>query len=655
MKKDYPHLFEPITIRGVRFKNRIFSNPIGIWSIEPQDGLTEYGIAMYEERAASGVATVVYGDQQITQGEPMEDCVGPSFPLRARTNRALLGELADCVHRHGAVASMELVLSSLYMRKDPNAPAGPPALDGPPDFSKMPIGADHVPAEDIPELIKMYAECAASLKDAGFKMATLHFAHMKMPECFLNPDNNHRTDEYGGSLENRMRFMLEIVRAVRKAVGENFVIEVRVTGRDPEKQPERFEDLVSVVKQMIGTVDIINVSRCDADHFSGEDCATMPIYLHPLCNNVHLAAHLKQRVNNDKILFTATGAITRPEDAEKILASGGADLVGMARAITADTDWANKVCYGKEEEIRPCIGCMKCLSVMHSLHNCTCSVNPRSGKEFDIPKHVEAREARKVIVIGGGPAGMVAALVAADAGHKVTLYEAADRLGGVLAYFEGHDRKYRLNDYRAYLLRAIERSNVEVCLNTCVTAADMETAAPDVIILAAGASPMKLSVPGGDAENVITSLDAYHDFNAVGKRAVIIGGNLSGCELAIELSEAGRQVTVVEMGGRLHPAAGGDVAPAMDNLLRDNKVDCRTMTRCAAVTSQGVEVVLTDGKTEVIPADTVISAIGMRNNPSFADELRFIAPEFYEVGDCASPATIMEAVGSAFNAARCIG
>ncbi len=642
MRTNYPRLFEPITIRGVTFKNRILSSPLGVWALIPEDGLQESWLRYLSERASGGAATVGMGDTQVNCCEP--DCEGVGKVLQLRGENipyAYLSEFADIVHQHGAVATVELAhIGSGGVSVDGKGTYGPVARPG--MFGTMGLVMDK---EKIHETIRQFAECAATLKRAGFRMLTIHAGHGKLLDQFLQRTNN-RQDEYGGSLENRMRFTQEVVDAIRGKVGEEFVIELRVTGLLPEDDPVRFEELATLVRSLKGRVDIINTSYeppKDPNAPPGpggslDGSSTMPGYLLPPAPNAKYAVALKKAVG-DGICVGAVGAILTPEIAEELLET--VDFVIMGRPLIADPAFPKKARRNAPEEIRPCIGCLKCLDGMHEKHTMRCSVNPRLGKEYYCRPEEKASVPKTVAVVGGGVSGMQAAITCAQRGHRVTLYERSGALGGILKSFAGDDVKYRLNMLRDWFLGEIGRSGVEVRLNTEVTPELLLSENPDAVILAAGSVPVVPAIEGIGGDNVLHVLKAIEKLPELPRNVAVIGGNLAGCEFAVSLLRSGRDCTILEMAPRLHMGGGDDIDWHLKNARKE------TNARCTRVTEEGV-VFERDGKEELVKADLVVYAVGMRSDQTLAKALREEFPEFYQIGDCKKAATVFECIHDAY-------
>ena len=401
MKTKYPHLFSPYEIRGITFRNRIISAPLGVWVFSPSNYIFDYAISMFENRALGGAAALTVGHTEINAEEEDTDNFGLYFNLRKREGTSALTEFAEAVKQRGAHVSIQINYGGNY---------------GPSEFMRRNKMVIPMTEAKMKQTIQQYVDAAKKMKLCGFDMLMLHGAHGWLLMQFLSAEINRRTDKYGGSLENRMRFPLMVVDAVRDAVGKDMLIEYRISGFDPQTDPELFKESIAFIKAIENKVDLIHVSSgfLGSKHNTGH---TFPTHLDPRGININLASAYKQVINLPVIVV---GNITEPQMAEKIIADGKADFVALCRGLIADPEWPKKALWGQEEDIRPCLGCFNCLEYMHVKHYIGCDVNPRTGREHRLDEVAPAKVSRKVAVVGGGPAGMQAAVTAAERGHKVT-------------------------------------------------------------------------------------------------------------------------------------------------------------------------------------------------------------------------------------------
>jgi 2,4-dienoyl-CoA reductase-like NADH-dependent reductase (Old Yellow Enzyme family)/thioredoxin reductase len=638
----YPHLFSPLRIGNLTMRNRIVMAPTSSYNLTPEGYLTQNEIAFSEQKAAGGAAIVTVGEGIVHSSTgnarlliPLDD--PGSLPSLARTARA--------IKRHGAIPSIELNDAGKHgglSRKRPGRVRYGPVHEI--------VDNDEVlemPEEMILEIVEAYGKGAAFAKKAGFEMVLFHCAHGWLMSQFLSPLENTRKDRFGGSLKNRARFPLMALDAVRKAVGPGFPIEVRMNGSDFRKGGWTLEEGIQFAKMIDGKVELIHVS---GGHHEVKELfvRTHPSLFLPQGLNVYMAEAIKKEVKTPVVVV---GAITQPEFMEETIAAGKADVVAMARALIADPYLPKKASLGRTEEIRPCIRCSACMGGFGVAGFGRCSVNPRASDEFESKFAVPPPEkSKRVLVAGGGPGGMQAAITASARGHKVILCEKSSSLGGVIKFAEHDPLKVDLNRFRKHLEYMVKASGAVVMLNTEVTPDLVASQSPDVLIVAVGAAPIIPNIPGIKSKKVVVANDLYNPGVKVGKKVVILGGGLVGCEEAVSLSRAGKDVTVVEMFDEVaRDSMGVHKTGLMIELGKNVKVV--TNTKGKAVTEEGLVCEGPNGKEILYKADTVICAVGQRSLTSVVERLRGTAPEFYYIGDCVKPQKVAEAIYSGFNTA----
>lgn len=614
----YPNLFSSIKVNHIVFPNRIFAAPITDEVFLP-------------EMMRSGAALVVQGTVGINQ----PNAWGKGVYAFSKYGYQGMRRLYDYHKQGGAKVSAELIHTGCYGRLN----EGEEYVYGPND--EINYEGTKVKAMDeneIKSFVESYAQAALDAKNFGYDMVMLHFAHGWLPAQFLSKAWNRRTDEYGGSYENRSKFPKMIVEAVRKAVGADYPVDMRISAKEWIDNEIEFADVLRFIKDVEAYLDMVNISAgTDMDKGGCAHMATS--YLEGHMVNAVLAAEIKKHV---KIPVAVVGAIMTPEEAEEILAEGKADIIMLGRALVADPDWIKKAYEGRPDEIRPCIRCGCCLHWTTNRYDDTCSVNPRLKRVEYVPEKIEkVDKVKNVIVVGGGPGGMSAALTAAQRGHSVTIIEKERKLGGALKLADYSGHKQDLKRYKDYLVGQVNRRNIKVYTETRAERGFVESLRPDVLILATGASPILPPIKGAD--KAVLAVDVYPEMDKVGKNVVIIGGGAIGCELAIELGELGRNVTIIELTSKLHDQENLLYSIALDQHMdaMDN-IKAITDAKCTEIRENSVEIEK-NSETFAVEADTVIVAAGMKSNSDIMEELEGITPFTYVIGDLHKVGKVKEA------------
>jgi 2,4-dienoyl-CoA reductase-like NADH-dependent reductase (Old Yellow Enzyme family)/thioredoxin reductase len=636
---EYPHLFQPLQIGDVVFRNRILAAPTGHTDIRADKTLGEDAILYYARTAQGGCAAVCIGECQIDlarggRGGPMIDMGDP----RSTT---YLQKIADRVSRHGAVCSAELNHGGCYSASG----LGPSVVD-----VDGRLSVEMTP-EQISETIEAYAFAAAHAKMRGCRMVTIHGGHGWLPQQFFSRFTNRRTDEWGGSAENRARFAVAICDAVHARCGRGFPVEFRISATEFESG-YGLDEGIEYALALDGHADIIHVSAAVHGTLSNDDwLRTSPGIFTEEGPLVPFAAEIKKRLTRSYV--ATVGSLTDPAMMEDIVASGHADFVAIARGLLADPDLPNKARSGRTEDIRQCLRCMYCWSNLMS-GGMYCAINPETSREAETTHALPPAVKKRVLVAGGGIAGMQAALTAAENGHEVILAEASGELGGGIRCERDVPFKRHVDDYIAQQERLIHRAGVDVRLDTAVDAELVRETAADVLIAAIGSKPIVPQIEGILSSGAISAQDAFSDPDAVGRRAVIIGAGLVGCELGIYLDSLGRDVTIIELGADI--GAGGNATHGLvvKRELRQRELEVRFLTRAVRVSPDEVECETPEG-TRVFAADTVIYASGQSPLYGEAFALSQLTPYFHMLGDCNAVGNIGDAVKAAYTIARDIG
>lgn len=638
MLRKFPHLSTPITIGRTTFRNRIFSAPMGGTDITNDGCIGPKSTAFYELRAKGGAGAVTVSELMVhpaTDGSHayhLDESILNSLACATYT--------ADAIRRHGAIPSIELSHSGQF--------AGTYMTDktkqhnlhqwGPSDG----VRADGVPVRAltkdlIDDIVAAYGHAASLAKRAGFEMVMIHGGHGWLINQFLSPLFNHRTDEYGGSLENRTRFAVEVLKSVRAAVGPFFPIEFRMSGAEFAEGGYGLDEGVKIAQAIEPYTDLIHVSAGTYQKTFG---ITHPSMFEDHGRNVYLAAEIKKHVSKP---VATIGGLTDPAMMEEIIASGKADVVYMARQLLADPETPRKIEEGRDEEIVHCLRCFTCMAERAATSTRRCTVNPLIGRELDGTEVQPAPVKKKVVVVGGGPGGLYAAYTAARRGHRVILMEKEGEVGGILKSEQAIPFKREMYQLAHTYELLARKAGAEIRLNTEATPETVEAEKPDALIIAAGSRPLVPPIKGLDGDNVVIVNNYYREKDKVGDHVVVFGGGLAGCECAIHLGREGKKMEIVEMRPTLAPDANVRHRPL---LLAEIAETARVHTgyKGVEVTKEGILCTDPSGAQVLVPGDTVICALGQRSRTDVVDALRDCAPFVRVIGDAAKVSTITNAV-----------
>ncbi len=666
MHPKFPHVFEPITIRGKTYKNRLVAAPTmfahAIFTIPP---MKENIYRMVENRAKGGFGCVSTGEHPVNAEEgtalfyehhmDFTKYEGPDFEA--------MKEYADRIKKHGAICYFE------FCHEGARAEHNPPYSPWGPDGYVREDGVE-VKALDLPMMEKIcndFYNISRFAKECGFDGVLLHGGHGFIMQQFVSPWTNHRTDEYGGSMANRARFPKMIIDACRRGIGEDGIIELRFSAEDGEPGGMTIEDTVEFCKEIDGLVDIIHVSN--GLKWAGSCTHTFSSFLDPHCINADHAAKIKAAVKVSKV--SVVGGFNSPEQCEEVLASGKADFIELARQGFADPEFPNKAFNGQEDSIRRCVRCFGCYpgfcehptdiplhiklgpeeagKIYSPFAMGQCAINPNSGFGWYPESIPVPMESRKVLIVGGGPGGMQAAITSAQRGHKPVLIEASGHLGGTMNFTDLDEDKVDLRNFKELLIREATAC-ADVRLNTTLTPELLAEVKPDVIIAAVGGHLVAPAIEG--AENAVSAMSAYYDLENVGHKVVMVGSGLTACEVALHLASIGRDVTVLCRRDMMAYETFGYYRNTLLEHMDDRGIHQMLKTKTLAIAKDGVTVEQ-GGQTQVIGADTVMYCTGIRPNSDAVEAIRAMAGEtpVVVIGDALKSGKMGDAVRGGYMAA----
>ncbi|NQU13463.1 MAG: FAD-dependent oxidoreductase [Desulfobacteraceae bacterium] len=630
-------LFEPINIGKMKLKNRIVLAPMATHYATENGHMTQRLIDYYLERTRGGVGLVVSESNYVSpEGRGGFYRLGLYDDHQIREHR----KLTEAVHREGTPVCSQIhhggtTVSMKAIGQHPLSCSAVPLL------TRGELFVGNIPRQlaetEIMDVVNNFAQAAWRARESGFDAVMVHAAHGYLINQFLSPHTNKRSDKYGGSDENRARFLIEIAESIREILGPEFPIMVRVTGDELFDGGYGIEFIQKVATWLENAgIDEINVSAGNYEEM--ERMVAPPNF--PEGFLVQNAAAIKEVVN---IPVGVVGRIMGPEIAETIIKEGKADLLYLGRALIADPEFPAKIREGRETEIRPCIVCNKgCIDRLFAGLDITCSVNASLGREAS-NRIFPADTSRNVLVIGGGPAGLEAARVAALRGHQVTLYEKSGKLGGALNKAVLLPHKEPIASLIRYYTTQMALLRVQVTLKKEATPEVISAMKPDVIILAAGAEPFRLGLPGSNLPNVFLAEACMNDLDSLGNSVIIIGGGLLGAELAEALADHGKSPVLVEQLDSIAGDAGFIVKKELLKSLCSRGVKMLVGTKVVAISQNGI-IVERLGEREILEGDSVVLAIGYRPKMGLVQHLDLRDTEFHQVGDIVAARTIMDAI-----------
>ena len=664
MKTNYKHLFSPLTIRGITMKNRLEVAPISVFDLDttPERHASARDMEFFRMRAMGGAAVVTVGDCIVhPSGVDSGHLPSPKMMACNDDNLPFFTQIADEIHRYGALANIELNHAGMLTASYEMDGWGPDYLNFNENKTIAPLSEQSAEAEPvyrqgvvrqmteemIEEVVDGFGTSALRAKTCGFDMCMIHAGHGWLIHQFMSPLTNHRTDRFGGSLENRARLLLMVIDRIRHYCGEDFIIEVRYSGTEYVEGGYTLADGARFAELMDGKADLLHVSAGNF-YYPETECLMVPSLFKQPGFNLYLAEEVKKHVKKSHVV--ALGALKDPAMMDEIIASGKADVIGGCRVWNADPMFGNKVKRCHEEEVRPCIRCNNCIA-NYQTRITRCTVNPTLDRPGDVVRPFLPTEPKKVLIAGGGPGGMEAAIVAKERGHEVILCEKRGELGGLIRYARKVPFKKETEQYLDYMIDKVNRMGVDVRLNTEVTPALIEEIAPDFCIAAVGGKPLMPNIKGIEQAHPI--MDVYDGKCEVGQSVAIIGGGLAGSEAAVELAMQGKKVVLVEMLSDIARDANSLHRPALMTEISDHADQITVMlnTTCTEIGGEGIVCTNKAGEKVTIAADTVILAAGMVPMRETVDALCEVSEEFRLIGDCKKTRQIGDAVREGYDAA----
>jgi len=648
-RTHFEHLFKPIVINNMELKNRIALAPMGALLAYDGGMPSQRLIDHYVARAEGGCGLIMVEDTTVHSSLAL--CFGEIGVGAIYDDSLIPGwkKLMDEIHRAGARASIQLwhpgrQAPAVGSERPPWAPSMLPCPC--PNCQDIP----HVMSiADIDEIIDCFAQAARRVKEAGVDAIELCGTHGYLIAQFMSAYSNRRTDKYGGDLRSRMRFALEIIEACRAQVGPDFPIIFRFSADERVPGGRTIEESVSIAPWLVEAgVDCLSVSTGVYANVEAYTAAPMAV---PKGFLMRDAEAIKEAA---KVPVIAVGRLNDPLIAEQFVAQGKADIVAVGRQMLADPEWANKVKSGELEDIRWCTSCShECLHALMTKFSFKCQVNPELGRDREMAI-TRAATAKRVVVVGGGPAGMEAARVAALRGHDVTLFEREPELGGQYRLAAVPPTKQELLPYIKYQMRQLDKAGVKIKLATEATAAEIDKLKPDALVIATGSTPLVPQIPGVDGANMVDARDVLRFKAITGKKVLVAGGGMVGCETADLLASYGRKVTIVEM----LPDIASDMVPGpkyhLLKRLDEQKVNILTSCTIDRFTADGAVVKRDDVEETIRGIDNIVLAMGAISDNNLAQKLDGKVKEIHIIGDAENPGDATEAIAAGAKIGRVV-
>ncbi|NMM61700.1 FAD-dependent oxidoreductase [Clostridium sp. P21] len=642
---SFTNLLKPGKISNLKLKNRMVMPALEILAAGFNGEMSDDLISYYEERAKAGCGLIITAYASVDD-EFSQSFAGAQLKLTDPRHTAGFTKLSRALHKYDTKVMVQIYQAGRQ--------AVPSKITGKRIIAPSAVGFslyDQIPEEmtldEIKRSVQKFACSAKILKDAEIDGVEILAAGGYLINQFISPYSNKRTDEYGGSFENRMRFLTEVIQAIHNECGKDFVISVRFSADEFTEGGYNLEEGVKIAKYLenIG-VDVLNVNNAN------QECRYYII--EPITFKSGWKSYITKAIKDAvSIPVISTNVIKKPEQAEKLLTEGIMDYAAIGRGMMADADWARKAYEDRSEDIKPCIGCLYCLDQTAKFRRSICAVNPGLARDREFPPLQKDLVGKSVVIVGAGPSGMEAAIVLAKRGCNVTIFEKNNYIGGAAELATRTPDKEVLSWLIDYYRTQLHKLGVIVKLNTFATAEMIRKMNPYAVFVATGSKPIIPNIEGVSGENIYTVEQALDkNFDVKSEKVVVIGGGMTGCEVAEDLALKGNDVTLIEMQDKLAPEVSPDNLVTVLKNLNSKNAKILLSHKMVKVGEKGIIAQnITNSEMVSIPADRIILSLGGRSNDELYNELVGQLPKVYPLGDSIKVGRIAQAVQTGFERA----
>lgn len=643
-------LLEKGRIGTMQLKNRVCMCPMGVGGLpDPDGGFSTRSKDYYVARARGGTGLIISCTTLVTT-EIEKDMTSLVYVLDSRDKLGRLNDMVEEIHSYGSKLCLQLSAGLgrvCYIL--PGAVNPPVAPSVQPSLWDPNINCRALTRDEIKGLVKAFGNAAMLAKSAGADSVEIHGYGGYLIDQFNTALWNKRDDEYGGDIKGRLRFSMEIIREIKDVCGKDFPVLYKFTPKHYIEGGRELDEGLEMAKLLEEAgVDALHVDKACFEKWH----LTIPSVYQPPASQIDLSVAVKGVVD---IPVISHGKLGDPELAESLLQDGKTDFIGLGRSLLAEPDWVNKIKENRPEDITPCIVCFEgCTSRVFDGKYISCALNPACGKEKDYGINPASKQ-KKVLVIGGGPGGIESALIAAQRGHQVLLWEKSSKLGGKLIPSSQPPFKKEVAKYVDYLNTQVNKANIDVSMMKEATPENIMQADPDVVVIATGGDHLIPKIPGVDSDMVVKACDVLMNPQIAGSNVVVAGAGMVGCETALYLKQQGKDVTLVEMAEKILPEPTFQINEMIINeLIGENEIEVLVNTEMKAIQKDKVIVEDLDGVEKEILCDSVVLAVGFTPNNSLSDALEGKEKEVYVIGDSAEPRKVLNAVWEGFHIARTI-